>query len=955
MFPSRDLHLPPAFSKKALPPVPSPPWGTATAAASRWPQPHNLPSHGAHRGLPGRASAAEGGPAAQSSSYLSGALAFDPKDMYADASDDEDDDDSLEDASEPGITSIERKKAIADPEPPDVAKPAAGPREPSDRSNDAKIWNSPLNPSSLTIATLASPPTAAPNVCRETPVPVEEPNSLATDTAMDASFAVAEPRFVEKVDLLKESPTRISPPSSQDGDLGLMEPTSSNAGSSDLQHAPASDEHSESERSEDNHGDKSTKHEETETQANIVPSPCPSVSGYSSSNSEEGGQGEVWKGDGAQEAQGYPAVSVTALSSFTSLEAEDDYRSGRRLLKRLADQSRRQQLQMYTLAVKRLESAAGPGQHPEAMKLLAETVYGKMSPLSNASKANEWIKRRTAYLETPEGMMAQATFLYRAKVLEDDHEGTESETLLAKRSPSPCAATSKFIATHKVNPKEGECMEYIRRAADLGHPAAFHELGLFLWESGKQEEAISLLLRAAATGKSSASDVWLSKACEAGVSGISNQDVSKARAQAKKVLAEERNAGKKQAASQHEHQESAGGPPTSDAIKLIEAEAAMRIANDSELRIAIRNMEWGHYTTGVAQVHRLATTHRNQAAQLYLNPDLSTVPSTKAGAVIMFHIGAHHAAHGDPVTAVKWFRKSATAGYQEGMLTYAAYLVVGKGLERPDPGQTMVWLMKCWDSFRSKEAALALGEAYTKGLGVPPDPSKAVKWYMRAWDAGFFPEAAFAVGLAYATGYTPGAVDPAEWSEAQGSELAVGDIVNEVLVERIVTPSKSATSTPENDPAISSNPEDTPEPPKPSRAAPKPYKPAKPMTIDKWRAGFWYRRAIEQGNHVRACNNLGEMYMTGKGVVRDDVAGFNLFSRAARAGLPEAEYNIGRCYRDGRGCKADEDRAVLWFKKAEANGKLLAWRIPPTHVLTHHLGIKQATIALSHCKSNIAT
>ena len=50
---------------------------------------------------------------------------------------------------------------------------------------------------------------------------------------------------------------------------------------------------------------------------------------------------------------------------------------------------------------------------------------------------------------------------------------------------------------------------------------------------------------------------------------------------------------------------------------------------------------------------------------------------------------------------------------------------------------------------------MALGEAYTKGIGVPSDPSKALKWYINAWNSGKFPEAAFSCGLAYASGFTP--------------------------------------------------------------------------------------------------------------------------------------------------------------------------------------------------------
>jgi TPR repeat protein len=39
-----------------------------------------------------------------------------------------------------------------------------------------------------------------------------------------------------------------------------------------------------------------------------------------------------------------------------------------------------------------------------------------------------------------------------------------------------------------------------------------------------------------------------------------------------------------------------------------------------------------------------------------------------------------------------------------------------------------------------------------------------------------------------------------------------------------------------------------------------------------------------------------------------------------RAGLAEAQYNVGRCYREARGCMRSEEEAIYWFRKAEAQG-----------------------------------
>ncbi|ORY41894.1 HCP-like protein, partial [Rhizoclosmatium globosum] len=66
-------------------------------------------------------------------------------------------------------------------------------------------------------------------------------------------------------------------------------------------------------------------------------------------------------------------------------------------------------------------------------------------------------------------------------------------------------------------------------------------------------------------------------------------------------------------------------------------------------------------------------------------------------------------------------------------------------------GQSVAWFMKAWASSQHKDAAMALGDAFTKGIGVPADPQKAVLWYSRAWDAGL-PEAMYNLGRCYRDG-----------------------------------------------------------------------------------------------------------------------------------------------------------------------------------------------------------
>jgi len=47
---------------------------------------------------------------------------------------------------------------------------------------------------------------------------------------------------------------------------------------------------------------------------------------------------------------------------------------------------------------------------------------------------------------------------------------------------------------------------------------------------------------------------------------------------------------------------------------------------------------------------------------------------------------------------------------------------------------------------------------------------------------------------------------------------------------------------------------------------------------------------------------------------------FPLFARAARAGIAEAEYRVGRCYLEGSGVPVSRVEALLWLKRAAVQG-----------------------------------
>ena len=67
----------------------------------------------------------------------------------------------------------------------------------------------------------------------------------------------------------------------------------------------------------------------------------------------------------------------------------------------------------------------------------------------------------------------------------------------------------------------------------------------------------------------------------------------------------------------------------------------------------------------------------------------------------------------------------------------------------------------------------------------------------------------------------------------------------------------------------------------------------------------------DQGN-VSAQNNLGVMYQSGKGVLKDEAEAVRWYRLAAEQGYASAQVNLGKMYEFGQGVLKDEAEAVRW-------------------------------------------
>ncbi|WP_169781611.1 tetratricopeptide repeat protein, partial [Escherichia coli] len=81
----------------------------------------------------------------------------------------------------------------------------------------------------------------------------------------------------------------------------------------------------------------------------------------------------------------------------------------------------------------------------------------------------------------------------------------------------------------------------------------------------------------------------------------------------------------------------------------------------------------------------------------------------------------------------------------------------------------------------------------------------------------------------------------------------------------------------------------------------------------------WYLSAATQGHEV-AQYELGQMYIQGIGVERDEVQAHRWFLQSAEQGYLHAQYHTARLYSGSESIPQDQEKALYWFTKAAKNG-----------------------------------
>ena len=95
------------------------------------------------------------------------------------------------------------------------------------------------------------------------------------------------------------------------------------------------------------------------------------------------------------------------------------------------------------------------------------------------------------------------------------------------------------------------------------------------------------------------------------------------------------------------------------------------------------------------------------------------------------------------------------------------------------------------------------------------------------------------------------------------------------------------------------------------------------MTQSYEQAGYWYRKAADQGN-LKAMYNLGTMYLEGKGIKKSETEGYVLIREAAEKGDPRAKSLYGILLCRGTGVEKNPEKGLNILREAAKGGDPVA-------------------------------
>ncbi|MBP5419901.1 MAG: SEL1-like repeat protein [Bacteroidales bacterium] len=252
--------------------------------------------------------------------------------------------------------------------------------------------------------------------------------------------------------------------------------------------------------------------------------------------------------------------------------------------------------------------------------------------------------------------------------------------------------------------------------------------------------------------------------------------------------------------------------------------------------------------------------------------------------------------------AVEWYTKAAEQGYASAQNNLRCCYVLWLGVEK-DNKKAFEWITKTAEQGYAS-AQFNLGYCYDRGLGVENDYQKAVEWYTKAAEQGYA-DAQLKLGVCYelsrgverdyqkAVALFKKAAEQG-YARAQyklGECYYLGKQDYRLVVKTPILKTHGFYINYSE--------------PKTNQVVEQDYQ----------KAVEWYTKAAEQG-YARAQYNLGDCYKNGRGVEQDYQKAVEWYTKAAEQGDETAQCNLGNCYKNGQGVEQNYQKAVEWFTKA---------------------------------------
>jgi uncharacterized protein len=229
----------------------------------------------------------------------------------------------------------------------------------------------------------------------------------------------------------------------------------------------------------------------------------------------------------------------------------------------------------------------------------------------------------------------------------------------------------------------------------------------------------------------------------------------------------------------------------------------------------------------------------------------------------------------------QWYARSAAAGCPQGHLGYA--LSLAPHAKDEISRRQIADQVRCAAAAELPTAIYLLGVLTENGVGVPQDAAAAVKHYCIAASKGHRTAQA-KWGLALIEGHHVPQDLIAGESWLRRAALA-GDAEAATLVANLCMKG--------------------------------------PLPPDYAQAANWYRRAAEAGDPAGA-RALGSLYLTGAGVVQDDVEAMRWLRISGEAGDRAAQFDLANLVLQGVAAPDDPARVAEWFEQAALSGDLVA-------------------------------